>query len=337
MTNLRAGLIGLGMMGRHHGHVLASLEGVDLVAVADVGADPYGVAGGRPLVRTIEDLIALGLDYCVVAVPTIHHESIALALADAGVHALIEKPVTHDGASARRVAAAFASRGLIGGVGHIERYNPALQSARTRIAAGELGTVYQVSTRRQGPLPTRIADVGVVKDLATHDIDLTTWVTQQPFESIAACTVSTSGREHEDLVAATGRLADGTVTSHLVNWLSPLKERVTTITGEKGAFVADTLTADLTFYANGSVKVTRDDIAQFRGVTEGDVIRYAIAKPEPLRVEHESFRDAVLGRPSDIVTLEQGLATLQVAEAMIRAALSGSTVLLPVPVDAAAS
>lgn len=133
-----------------------------------------------------------------------------------------------------------------------------------------------------------------------------------------------------DVGAASGRLADGTATNHLVNWLSPLKERVTTITGEKGAFVADTLTADLTFYANGKTRVTCDDIAQFRGVSEGDVTRYAIAKPEPLRVEHENFRRAVLGQPSDIVTLEQGLATLAVAAAMIESANTGVTVAVPV-------
>jgi UDP-N-acetylglucosamine 3-dehydrogenase len=328
MANLRAGLIGLGMMGRHHARVLASLEGVDLVGVADAGGDPHDVAGGRPLLPGIDELIALGLDYCVVAVPTIYHEQIALALAAAGIHALIEKPVTHDTPSARKVADAFAAQGLIGGVGHIERYNPALQSARARLEAGELGTVYQVTTRRQGPFPARIADVGVIKDLASHDIDLTAWVTQQRFTSVAARCAFRSGRDYEDLVAMTGQLADGTVTNHLVNWLSPLKERVTVITGAKGAFVADTLTADLTFYANGSIQVTRDEIAQFRGVSEGDMIRYAIAKPEPLRVEHENFRDAVLGKPADIVTIEQGLATLIVAEAMILSASTGVTVAL---------
>ena len=326
MANLRAGLIGLGMMGRHHGRVLASLPGVDLVGVADPDGDRHGVAGGRPLVDSIEKLIELGLDYCMVAVPTAYHESVGLALAEAGIHAMIEKPLAQDTPSARRLAEAFASKGLIGAVGHIERYNPALQSARARLETGELGTVYQVTTRRQGPFPARIADVGVVKDLATHDIDLTAWVTQQPFASIAARTTFRSGREFEDLVAATGQLVDGTVTNHLVNWLSPLKERVTIITGEKGAFVVDTLTADLTFYANGSVNVTRDDLAQFRGVSEGDVIRYAIAKPEPLRVEHESFRDAVLGKDADIVTMEQGLATVAVADAMIQSANTGATV-----------
>ena len=328
MANLRAGLIGLGMMGRHHARVLGSLDGVDLVAVADPGGDVHRVAGGREVYETVEQLIEHGIDYCMVAVPTIYHEPIGLALAEAGVHAMIEKPLAQDAASAERLAKAFADRGLVGATGHIERYNPALQQARARLEAGELGDVYQVQTRRQGPFPARIADVGVVKDLGTHDIDLTAWVTQQTFTSVAARTAYKSGREHEDLVAVVGQLSNGTVTSHLVNWLSPLKERVTIITGERGAFVADTLTADLTFYANGEVHTTWDDIAQFRGVTEGDVVRYAISKPEPLRVEHENFRDAVLGKEADIVTMQQGLATVRVAEACIESATTGQTVFL---------
>ena len=328
MANLRAGLIGLGMMGRHHARVLASLPGVDLVAVADPGGDVHGVSGGRPVEASIEDLIGHGLDYCMVAVPTVFHEQVGLALAAAGVHTMIEKPLAEDTPSSRRLAEAFESAGLVGAVGHIERYNPALQSARTRLAEGELGRVYQVVTRRQGPFPARIADVGVVKDLATHDIDLTAWVTQQPYASVSARTAYKSGREHEDLVAAVGQLADGTVTNHLVNWLSPFKERVTVITGENGAFVADTLTADLTYFANGNLETTWPGLANFRGVSEGDVVRYAIAKPEPLRTEHEQFRDAVLGKDADIVTMRQGLRTVEVAEAMITAATDGTVVTL---------
>ena len=298
MANLRAGLIGLGMMGRHHARVLSSLPGVDLVAVADAAGDPHKVAGSRPLLGSVEELIAVGIDYCLVAVPTAFHEPVGMALAEAGVHAMIEKPLAQNIEGAQRLADAFAAKGLVGAVGHIERYNPALQQARARIESGELGQVFQITTRRQGPFPARIADVGVVKDLATHDIDLTAWVAQQPYQAVSARTAHRSGRPHEDLVAITGILADGTVTNHLVNWLSPLKERVTIITGEKGAFVADTLTADLTFYANGVIATTWDDVARFRGVSEGDVLRFAIAKPEPLRVEHENFRDAILGKAS---------------------------------------
>jgi len=108
-----------------------------------------------------------------------------------------------------------------------------------------------------------------------------------------------------------------------------MKERLTVVTGEKGTFVADTLTADLTFYANGTIDTEWDAIAKFRGVSEGDVVRYAIAKPEPLRTEHEAFRDAVLGlegASARIVTMRQGLATVAVAEAAIRSAREGVVV-----------
>jgi UDP-N-acetylglucosamine 3-dehydrogenase len=328
MAVLRAGLVGLGMMGRHHARVLASLDGVELVAVADAAGDPHRAAAGRPVLAGVEELVAAGIDYAVVAVPTAMHEEVGTALADAGVHALIEKPLAEDVASATRLARAFEAAGLVGAVGHIERYNPALQELRARLGRGDLGAIYQIATRRQGPFPSRIADVGVVKDLATHDIDLTAWVARQSFVTVSARVAHKSGRVHEDLVAVVGQLTDGTVTNHLVNWLSPLKERVTIVTGEKGTYVADTLNVDLTLHANASVPTEWEAVAAFRGVSEGDVVRYAIAKPEPLRTEHEAFRDAVLGVDAEkagIVTMRQGLATVAVAEAALTSAWTGQT------------
>lgn len=322
-NNLRAGLVGIGMMGRHHARVLGSLEGVDLVAVSDPMGDPHGVAAGREVLKSIDDLIKVGIDYAMVAAPTAFHEELALQLAEAGIHALIEKPLAVDTLAAEKINAAFKSKGLVGAVGHIERYNPALQQLRRRLDEGELGDVYQISTRRQGPFPARIADVGVIKDLATHDIDSTAWVARSKYTSVSARTAHKSGRVHEDMVAAICDLENGLIANHLVNWLTPFKERLTIVTGERGAFVADTLTSDLTFYANASVETQWDSVAAFRGVSEGDVIRYAFPKPEPLRVEHESFRDAVLGLPGaidNIVTMEQGLATVAVAGAMLESA-----------------
>ncbi len=101
------------------------------------------------------------------------------------------------------------------------------------------------------------------------------------------------------------------------------------ITGEKGSFVADTLTADLTFYANGAVDTEWEALRAFRGVAEGDMIRYAIPKREPLLVEHERFRDAVEGKDSDIVDLRQGMRTVEVAAAVLRSATTGATVAIP--------
>ncbi|GAA1970943.1 Gfo/Idh/MocA family oxidoreductase [Catenulispora subtropica] len=330
-TKLRAGLIGLGMMGRHHARVLGSLDGVELVAVADPGGDAHGAANGRPVLNDVRELIAAGIDFAVVAVPTVFHTETGLALAEAGVHTLVEKPLAPDVESATLLTETFERAGLVGAVGHIERFNPSLQELRKRLEEGELGEVFQVVTRRQGPFPNRIADVGVVKDLATHDIDSTAWVTRQHYTTISAHTAYRSGREHEDLIAMTGRLGDGTVVNHLVNWLSPMKERVTIVTGEKGCFVADTLTADLTFYANASAPTipTWEAMQAFRGVSEGDMVRFAIPKPEPLRTELEAFRDAVLdvdGGRERVVSMRQGLQVVRVAEAALASAAKGSTV-----------
>jgi UDP-N-acetylglucosamine 3-dehydrogenase len=327
-ANLRAALIGLGAMGRNHARVLNSLDGVELVGVLDPAPGavaPFGV----PVVTDIEQLLALQLDYAVIACPTALHEEVGLRLAEAGVHALIEKPLAPSVEAAVKLVEAFEAKGLVGAVGHIERYNPSLQSLRSRLEAGELGDMYQIVTRRQGPFPGRIADVGVVMDLATHDIDLTAWVTGREYVDVSARTVSRSGRPHEDMVSAIASLGGGLMANHLVNWLSPFKERSTVITGERGSFIADTLTADLTFYANGAVDTEWEALRAFRGVAEGDMIRYAIPKREPLLVEHERFRDAVEGKESDIVTLRQGMRTVQVAAAVLLSAREGSIVQVP--------
>ena len=322
--NLRAGLVGIGSIGRHHARVLASLPGVDFVGVSDPAGDIHNVAQGRPVYKFVSELITNGIDYAIVAVPTNYHLEVGSELASAGIHALVEKPISYDTVTSKALAKVFEDADLVGAVGHVERYNPALQEARRRLE--QLGSLYQVVTRRQGSFPTRIADVGVVLDLATHDIDLTSWLTSQRYKSVSAHTAHRTGNKHEDLVAIIGTLSDGTIANHLVNWLSPLKERVTIITGENGAFVADTLTADLTFYANGTVISEWDGVTQFRGVSEGDVIRYAISKQEPLRLEHENFRDSVLGKSADIVTMREGLATICVAEAVIESAKVKQTI-----------
>ena len=314
---LRAGVLGLGVMGSNHARVMAGLDGVEFVGVYDPAPNTPARFHDKPVIHDLDDFLALGVDYVVVAAPTIYHLEMGQRLADAGIHALIEKPVASTAKDAATLRDLFASKGLVGGVGHIERYNPALQAARKRIEDGFLGEIYQIATRRQGPFPGRIADVGVIKDLASHDIDLTAWVAQQEYVSVNARTTHRSGRPHEDMVVAVGTLSGGTITSHTVNWLTPFKERMTIITGEKGVLVADTLTADLTYYENARIQVAWDP-GEFRGVSEGDWTRFALDRKEPLLAEHEAFRDSVLaGVATGIVTLAEGTRVVEIAEKMV--------------------
>jgi len=328
MPKLRTAIIGLGMMGTNHARVLSNLEGVELVAVADPQGNAQKVLPQIKVLNSVDEVIKLGVDYCVISAPTAFHEEIALQLITQGIHFLVEKPIADTYASAVKIRDTAKSAKVIGAVGHIERFNSALQEARKRVLAGELGTIYQVATRRQGPFPSRISDVGVVKDLATHDIDLTSWITGKKYLQVSANAAFRSGREHEDLISVSGLLEDSIVVSHLVNWLSPLKERKIIITGEKGTFVADTLRADLTFYENGKIEISQSELAHFRGVTQGDVHILAFEKPEPLIVEHQNFRDAVLGKPSNIVSLEEGTTTVKIADAIIESYTNKSLVKL---------
>ena len=312
-SKLRAGVIGFGSMGKNHVRVLRALDGVELVGIVDKVAE----SDRDEVLRSVKDLLQRNPDYCVVATPTAFHEEVAIELAQAGVHALIEKPIAPSVDSGRRIANAFEENKLIGAVGHIERYNPALREAKRRMEEGQIGKVIQIATRRQGPFPARISDVGVVKDLATHDIDLTRWILGTEYETVDAYTAIKSGRINEDLLAALCIMRDGTIVNHLVNWLSPLKERIINVIGEKGAFTIDTLLADLTFHANAEIENQWEDVARFRGVREGDMVRYAFLKNEPLRTEHEKFMAAIEGHENEVVTFNDGIKTLETAEKMI--------------------
>ncbi|WP_350258638.1 Gfo/Idh/MocA family oxidoreductase [Scrofimicrobium sp. R131] len=328
MANIRVGVLGIGSMGRHHVRNARALEGFDLVAVADPGGDKFGVAGDLDVLGSVDELIAAGIEAAIVAVPTVFHEDAALKLAEAGIHTLVEKPLAGDLAAGQRMTEAFEAAGLVGAVGYVERCNPALLEMRKRIADGQLGEVYQVSTRRQSPFPARISDVGVVKDLATHDVDLAAWIAGAPYELVFAQVSHRSGRDHEDMLTASGRFTNGILVNHLVNWLTPYKDRATIVVGEHGALVADTAMGDLTFFENGEFALEWDQIAAFRGVSEGQVIRYALKKREPLAVEQGNFRDAINGLSSNIVTMREGLDDMRVVEAMLESAATGESVKL---------
>jgi UDP-N-acetylglucosamine 3-dehydrogenase len=330
MSRLKVGLIGLGMMGKNHLRILGSLDGVELVGIADPLAR-VGIASdisGHETFTEFRDLLDRGLDYCVIAAPTGFHREISVEALSRGVNCLIEKPVAVNYEEALEIQIAAEKARKLVGIGHIERYNAAIRQLKKRLLDGDLGAIYQISLRRQGPFPSRIADVGVVKDLATHDIDLAMWLSESQFAIVNAQTTHRSGREHEDLVSINGKLQNQVVVNLLVNWLSPLKERSLVVTGEKGAFVVDTLNSDLTFYENGNHEVSQESYLHFKGVKQGNVTTFAFDKPEPLRVEHENFRDKLLGKDSDIATLREGIETVRVADAVIQSSKLGQSIKL---------
>ncbi len=326
MTELRAALVGAGEMGRNHARVLHSLEGVKFVALVDPDGDRHNVGRDAKLFQSVEELEGERLDFAIVATPTSQHEEVVITLLTLGLHVFVEKPISISAESGIRMATELDKSGLVGAVGHIERFNPAIQELRRRLLAEEIGEIYQIATRRQGSFPERIGDVGVVKDLATHDIDFTSWISGSDYDTVFGSVNHKAGRVHEDMVAATGRMRNGVIVNHLVNWLSPMKERIAVVTGDKGTFVANTLTSDLTYYENGSASVEWNDFAVFRGVSEGNVTRFALHKKEPLRLELEGFRDLIRSGQGSHVSFREAIRAVSVADAILESAKLGRPV-----------
>jgi predicted dehydrogenase len=317
---MKVGILGLGVMGRNHARVLSSMESVSEVCLFD----PASVEGdsflGHQIETDLQRTLDAGLDYCVVSAPTNTHQELALVLASRKIPTLVEKPIAPSVTEGRRILEAFTSAGVIGAVGHIERYNPAAIGLKAKIEEGILGEMYQITTRRVGPYTGRIRDVGVIKDLATHDIHLVTWLTGESYAHISARTTSPSDGAHEDSVLAIGNLTNGTLVSHVVNWISPTKERVTTVLGERGLLVADTLGGNLFFHENGTNQSNWDSLAQFKGISEGPVHKFELKSVEPLVLEHTAFQEAVTTKSTEgVVSFGEALVVLETAERMIEA------------------
>ncbi|MEU7691099.1 Gfo/Idh/MocA family protein [Microbispora hainanensis] len=301
---LRAAVIGLGSVGSAHARILRSLEHVTLVAVADTEPTRLGEFDGVHAVRDIDELLDLWLDYCVVATPTADHERIGLALAAAGIHALIERPFAPSVPAAMRVARAFEDAGLVGAVAHIERYDPTVKELGLRLRRGDFGTVHQVAVRRHEGCPER-ADV--MTSMGADVIDLAMWLTGRHVTSVAA-NVSRDGAPYEDLAAILLRLSGGEIANIEVSRTSPHPEWVVVARTAGGCVVADAVTRTLTHYA------------------EDKTISYEVPIGEPLRSQHEAFRDTLLGLPSDIATLRQGAAVVAATEAVLASARTGACV-----------
>jgi len=270
------------------------------------------------------------LDLVTVAVPTRLHFEVAAAVIARGVPLLVEKPLaaTIDEGWRLRDLAADARVALM--VGHIERFNPAVIELKRRIEAGELGRVFQVHARRVGPFPERVRDVGVVLDLAPHDIDVMRFVLGAEIARVQAETEQRINTEHEDMLSGLLRFTNGVVGVLDVNWLTPTKIRELSVLGERGMFVVDYLARELTFYENDHPRGQGSDWAahHLKGVSEGPVHLLEVEKREPLRVELEAFAAAVRDGTPPPVSPEDGIAAMAAAEALVRAARTGEQVAL---------
>jgi UDP-N-acetylglucosamine 3-dehydrogenase len=201
-------------------------------------------------------------------------------------------------------------------VGYVERFNPAVVALKRKLDEGLIGRVHQLHARRLSPFPGRQSMLGVTVDLATHDIDVMRYLTGGEVTRVFAESAQRVHEEAEDLICATLRF-DTEATGLLeTNWITPTKVRQLSVTGEHGMFVVDYLTQDLYLYEDPQSSIDWPSLAQMRGAGEGNMVRFALDRHEPLRLELQSFVESLRDGAPAAVESEDAVAALSIAEAI---------------------
>ena len=327
---IRAAVIGVGSIGRHHARIYADMDGVELVAVADPDEGRRSGAakrtGARPYPSCQELFDNEKIDVVSVTVPTVLHHAVVVEAFARKLHVLVEKPIAATVEDASDLIRIRRETGLTLAVGHVERHNPAVLELSRRLAQGELGKIFQVHSRRMSPLPAYINDVGVTLDLATHEIDVMRSLVKSPLVRVYAEMSKNVHATQEDTLVSTLRFQNGVVGSLDVNWLTPSKIREFRITGERGMGVVDYIGQDLTFFENSSAPSRWDMMALFKGVEEGNVLKPRVAKAEPLREEILNFVHAARTGTPPRVTGTDGLFAVAIAQMLLESARAGERI-----------
>ena len=333
---LRAAVVGLGMMGRNHVRVYDEvLTDVELVAVADPDREALRRSTTGRAARGYTDPSAMfaeeQLDLVSIVAPTSLHRQVTLDALAAGANVLVEKPIASDRAEAEAMIAAAEAAGRLLTVGHIERFNPAIRELRNRLAAGELGRIFQVKATRLGPFPARIRDVGVVLDLAPHDLDVMRFLLESEPVRLYAETEQRIHTDHEDLFNGVVKFANGVIGVLDINWLTPTKLRTLSVTGERGMYLADYINQDLVYFANPEASQTwerpgGDEAGSITSVSAGEMARRVIRRQEPLAVELTEFARAVRNGGPPPVAPRDALIALLLAQKMVEAASRGTVI-----------
>jgi UDP-N-acetylglucosamine 3-dehydrogenase len=320
---LRVGLVGLGSMGRNHLRVLGARDDVRVAAVADPDADARDAATATSGALGCPDPLAMldevDLDAVVIAAPTTAHRAIALAALDKGLPILVEKPLGASSAEAREIADRARERGVPVQVGHVERFNPAVLELGRLLGSGWLSSVYALASRRAGPFPARIRDVGVTIDLATHDADILSWVAGERPGRVFAETARRIHDDHEDLLFGLLHFPGGATGMLDVNWLTPAKRRQLVVIGEEGMFELDYLTQRLTFTRATDLTNPRL-IRGYAPTFEGEVLELPVSQAEPLAAELEAFVRVVRDGARPPVDADDGVWAVAIAEALLTSA-----------------
>src|SRR5258705_6138935 len=297
---MRVGVIGAGVMGTNHARVLGGLPNITMVGIVDPLPEHRAAAVEHAHCRAFEPLdhlIAEGIDAVTIAAPTHLHHEIALACIARGIHVLVEKPIASSVQEGRDIVEAARRAGMTLMVGHVERFNPAVAAIKQAISGED---ILSIAITRVGPFPPRMSNVGVVIDLAVHDIDLIRWFTESDIVEVQP-QLSSAVAEREDIALLQFRTASVVLAHINTNCLTPFTAPTVHIATRKKYLIGDLLTRQVTecfgFQPDGSYSMRH----------------LPVGHDEPLRAELIAFLGAVRSGGVPAVTGDEGVASLEIA------------------------
>jgi len=326
MTRLRVGVVGVGHLGQHHARILAAMPDVELVAVADSRPEQARAVAAKCGTSAMDDyrLLLGSVDAVTVAVPTFLHREVAGAFLARGIATMVEKPMAGTAAESEQLVAQARATNALLQVGHIERFNPALQA----LERFPIRPKY-VSAERLSTYTFRSTDIGVVLDLMIHDLDLLLSLITAPVRSVAAVGLSLFG-EHEDVANARIEFEDGSVANLTASRASYAAVRKMRIWGAEGYASLDFATKEATLVRpseqlkHGRLDLEGVDLSQPAAVKEhlfGKILRVDRVESqggEPLSLELENFVNAARGRSRPKVSGEDALRAVRLADQVLK-------------------
>ncbi len=313
----RIAVIGLGNMGKHHARNYALLEDVQLVAVCDLNHELADATAKKFDCKAYYDYKEMlqkeSLQAVSIAVPTSFHKEVALVCIDQHLDVLIEKPIASTIKDAEEIIAKAKEKNVLLQIGHIERFNPAVQKLKEVIRDGKLGEVTSIIARRVGAVPVQVRDANVIIDLAVHDIDIINYIYESQPETVLGNIGKAMIEKREDYAEIF--LKYGKRSGYIqVNWITPIKIRNLSVTGSKGYAELNYITQELVVYESNYTKEMIDEYGDY-------VIKFGIPNKtqigveavEPLYLELQDFVKCVKTRKTPLVTGEIGLQALQIS------------------------
>lgn len=318
MEKLKVGVIGIGNMGKHHARIYHEFDDVELVAISDIDKNLGMKVSKQYGCKYYSDYLDLlknkEIQAVSIVVPTKLHKKVALDAMRYKKNILLEKPIAETIEDANEIIKSAKKSNVKLFIGHIERFNPAVQKLKQVISEGRIGKITSIIARRVGLPPAKINDTNVLLDLAVHDIDIINYLLEKEPEVINATSynsVITSTKDRAEIF-----LKHGDVSSFIqVNWITPIKIRNLAITGTNGYAELDYINQHLILYTNGSSNgnLIFENYDEFLRKFSPDKIEIGISKEEPLKNEIKEFLNCIANDIKPMMSGEEAVSALKIA------------------------